>query len=299
MIFRFITFFACVGSVVMGLSIQAVYSKPLPTTEIPKVSWPENHQGQLSIEQLQDQARSITVKVLAGKSWGSGILIQRQDQIYTVVTNAHVLRLGDNYRIQTPDGQIYSAMSDRKVVFDGNDLALLYFRSANSYSIANLAKAANLDIGEETFAAGFPADGQGLVFTKGLVSYVLPQAFFGGYQVGYSNDIVKGMSGGPVLNSKGEVVAINGKHKYPLWGNTYLFKDGSTPVPEVRKQMDFSSWAIPIETFLEKVPQFSKAIYTHNKPQQTPPVQYIQIESGIVPKLDNNDRVNRNNSSFW
>ena len=50
--------------------------------------------------------------------------------------------------------------------------------------------------------------------------------------------------------------AINGIHKYPLWGNAYIFKDGTTPALSIRRQMQRSSWAIPIQTFLQSAPQF-------------------------------------------
>lgn len=42
--------------------------------------------------------------------------VQRQGQIYTVLTNQHVLNVGTFYRIQTPDGHIYPAILRRKTV---------------------------------------------------------------------------------------------------------------------------------------------------------------------------------------
>lgn len=71
-----------------------------------------------------------------------------------------------------------------------------------------------------------------------------------GYQIGYTNDIEKGMSGGPVLNRAGEVVAVNGMHAYPLWGDPYVFKDGSHPEQSLKQQMVRYSWSIPIQTFV-------------------------------------------------
>lgn len=275
--FRMVCLLACVGSLFLVLVTQANYSRIAPNTDVASAKKPNQSSEQLTLRQLRDRAQSITIKVLAGQSWGSGILIQKQGQVYTVLTNEHVLRLGSTYRIQTPDGKIYPASKETSAHFDDNDLALLRFPSANSYNIANLAtggESANLHIGDEMFAGGFPAvgngEGMGFVFTTGQVSYLLPKAFIGGYQVGYSNDIVKGMSGGPVLNRYGEVVAINGKHKYPLWGNTYIFKDGTTPVVQARQQMDSSSWAVPVQTFLQLAPQFSTAALTQPGVQPPP-----------------------------
>lgn len=62
----------------------------------------------LSVEQLQQLAKTITVKISAKELLGSGTLLQRKGQIYTVITNAHVLRAAQPpYQIQTPDVRIY------------------------------------------------------------------------------------------------------------------------------------------------------------------------------------------------
>lgn len=215
-------------------------------------------------------AKSITVKVLAGEGSGSGILIQRQGDIYTVLTNDHVLSLGNKYQIQTPDGKIYTA-SRYSVELDNNDLGLIRFQSSNkSYSIASLDSGKDLMVGDQLFAAGFPIDikvfanqqgdyiishPEGFVLTYGRVSLVNDKILAGGYQLGYTNDIQKGMSGGPVLNYQGQVVAINGMHAYPLWGDPYVYKDGSKPCTFMRDFMIHYSWGIPMETFIKIAPK--------------------------------------------
>lgn len=242
---------ACVGSLLVGLSTQAAFSLEANFSET--ASNGLEISGELSLTQLQNRARAITVKIIAGRGWGSGILIKKQGENYTVLTNAHVIRIAHRYQIQTPDGKIYSAQQIT-TRFPDDDLALLNFRSANNYAIARTTSS-SISVGDETFAAGFPDDEQGFAFTIGKVDYVLPQPFRDGYQLGYSNDIRKGMSGGPVLNNRGELIAVNGKHKHPLWGNSYIFKDGSTPVLTIRQQLENSSWAVPIQTFLRLAPQ--------------------------------------------
>lgn len=81
-------------------------------------------------------------------------------------------------------------------------------------------------------------------------------SFRGGYKIGYTNDIRKGMSGGPLLNEKKEIVGINGRHKYPAWGNPYIFEDGTTASPEKKEEMSQYSWAIPTQTFLRLTSNF-------------------------------------------
>ncbi|MCF2146300.1 serine protease [Desmonostoc muscorum LEGE 12446] len=254
--FRIFCMLACVASLPLTLSTQAFSSEVASQPNISSANLTSQAKAQLSLNQLRDRGRAITVKVLAGQGWGSGILIKKQGQVYTVITNAHVLRIGKSYQIQTADGKIYTAQAIKSAQFPDDDLGLLSFKSANNYAIAAIATS-SLAIGDQTFAIGYPDEQQGLVFNTGKVEYLLPQAFRGGYQVGYSNDIFKGMSGGPLLNRRGELVGVNGKHKYPLWGNTYIFKDGSTPVLQVRRKFDASSWAVPIQRFLQLAPQFA------------------------------------------
>ncbi|MBW4495263.1 MAG: serine protease [Oscillatoria princeps RMCB-10] len=216
----------------------------------------------------QQLAKSITVKVLSSSEsgWGSGTLIQQQGDVYTAVTNEHVLVAGDPpYRIQTPDGKIHPAtVKLRGASFQGNDLALLQFRSTGTvYPVAKLG--ATPAPGDEVFAGGFPFSYEaslptnsptgleGFKFTAGKVSLVLDKALEGGYQLGYTNDIEKGMSGGPVLNRAGALVGINGMHAYPLWGDPYIFQDGSEPTPQMREQMIPLAFAIPVGTFTQNL----------------------------------------------
>lgn len=231
---------------------------------------------QYSTTQLQQLAKSITVKVLSKHFLGSGILIHEQGSVYTVLTNAHVLRLGRApYQIQTPDGRVYRADLLKAVEMldatslEGIDLAVLQFRSPNAtYSVASVGSTSTLSMGNEVFAAGFPFNVEGtqeigFAFRTGQVSLVLKKALQGGYQIGYTNDIQRGMSGGPLLNHVGEVVAINGMHAEPLWGNPYIYQDGTEPEPPLRQQMSQYSWGIPMDTFKQQVSLLFTAGYFH------------------------------------
>jgi S1-C subfamily serine protease len=202
-----------------------------------------------SVHQL---AQAITVKVFSGSTWGSGVIIRRQGQAYTVLTNDHVLFSGNgnSYRIQTADGQFHLAnVLKVKGGVGKKDIGLLKFYSRKTYVVAELERAEPL-AGDEVFAAGFPFNTNGFVCTMGNISLLLDKALEGGYQIGYTNDIHKGMSGGPLLNKRGHLVGINGRHAYPLWGNGYIFEDGSVPSHELQAQLIQLSWALPLKTIL-------------------------------------------------
>lgn len=216
-----------------------------------------------SIEQLQQKARAIAVKIISGQSWGSGILIQKQGEVYTIVTNQHVLVAETtSYQIETPDGQIHQAEKLDVKEFGDRDLGILQFTSKENYSVVSLSPVAKPMLGESVFAAGFPFEAapsqvSNFSFTSGVISMIVDKNFAGGYQIGYTNDVRKGMSGGPLLNRRGQIIGINGVHKYPLWGNPYVFQDGSVASGTMQEKMSQLSWAIPVETFLQLAPQFA------------------------------------------
>ncbi len=251
---RLVTLSACIGSLVTLLPVPA-FSEGTVRLDLTPSVLPESVSNRLSTEHLQQLAQSITVKIFSGdRNNGSGIVIQRQGQQYSVVTNEHVLTLGTPYRIQTPDGRFHEATVARGFNFNGQDLAVLQFSANADYAVASLGNASSLNVGDDVFAGGFPFGANpdrrlGFVFTQGEITLLSDRAVNGGYQIGYTNDIQKGMSGGPVLNRQGQVVAINGMHAYPLWGDPYVFLDGTRPDAAVREIMTRSSLAIPIETF--------------------------------------------------
>ncbi len=246
-------------------------------------SWTEINQIHYSLQQyfnqdkVEEYAESITVRVFPENSnnniGGSGVLVYRTEDQYTIVTNHHVITQADRvkstfegdrkqdtvtnnntYQIQTFDRKIHAAKiiyipkSDRD-----NDVAFLTFTSSDRiYPVATLKSDIAIEATTSVIAGGFPfgndlKQSQTFQVTEGTITEVLERPFIGGYQIGYTNSVLKGMSGGPVLNYNQELIGINGMGQYPLFGNPYTFEDGST-IPD-SKWEDFSqlSWAVPIK----------------------------------------------------
>ncbi|MBH8576102.1 tetratricopeptide repeat protein [Nostocaceae cyanobacterium CENA369] len=278
--------------ILLMLPIQAVYlSIFLPKVAVGQPS------PQLSEEQIERLAQSITVKILSGENRGSGILLKKNNQVYTVITNQHVLESGKTAQIQTEDGKTYPANLVRGVNFQGKDLALLQFRANANYTVAPLGNLATVAINEPIYAAGFPfatkpSQSQEFVFKTGQVLLVPERAFKEGYQIGYSNEIEKGMSGGPILNRRGQVIGINGIHAYPLWGNPYVYEDGSRPSEALRDLMSRYSWGIPIQTFARLAPQYTskESLPATNTPSSAslPPIanEVNNIAQEITVRID-------------
>ena len=227
----------------------------------------------LTETKIKSLAESITVKVLSGKNSGSGFILDKERDVYTVVTNEHVLIFGkedSSYKIITPDGKKYLAKPVNNIDFKNQDLGLLIFHSVENYPVINLNLSAEALVGEEVYAAGFPFSSDKsipdeFIFSKGNIEMISDLSFRGGYQIGYTNTIKKGMSGGPIFNHKGEIIGINGRHKYPLWGNPYIFEDGTIASPEKKEEMSKLSWGIPIQTLLEFSIEIKQSLHSISK----------------------------------
>ena len=210
-------------------------------------------------QKLTELARLITVKTIADNSGGgSGVLIKKNGNIYTVLTNHHVVQDNGINQVITPDGKSHEARL-LNIDFPNKDVALLEFISTENYQVASLSNLGNTETGNQVFAAGFPFGDHNtydreFALKLGRISLVLPQPFQGGYRVGYINDIEKGMSGGPVLNSEGKLIAINGIHSHPLWGNPYIYENNTSPSDTLRQRFKRSSWGIPVEILAEFAP---------------------------------------------
>lgn len=218
---------------------------------------------------INNEAAEITVKVFDQESFlGSGVILRRDSSKYLVVTNQHVLRTGlSPYRIQTPDGSFHVARIVDSSDVNNMDLALLSFTSkSQKYRIPALVTPTQIQEGDSVFAAGFPAeivnsnefelDSQsGFTFTRGKVAVILDKPLKEGYQIGYTNNVQKGMSGGPLLDRQGRVVGINGKHAYPLWDAPELYEDDSQPCQPLQELISRSSLAIPAIKALVLLPK--------------------------------------------
>jgi len=201
-------------------------------------------------------AKSITVKITIPSTnvSGSGIIIKKSQNTYFIITNNHVIEsaLNGQLSLEAPDGKTYSAHKVPYNFAKDDDLAVVQFTPPKElvYPIARLGNSTNIKIGDRIYSSGFANESETakveLKITTGKVS-MLTKTLVGGYQIGYTNNVERGMSGGAVLNLKGEIIGINGIRKNPSLGDPYIFIDGSNISEEMWQKMSELSWAIPIE----------------------------------------------------
>jgi serine protease Do len=245
----------------------------------------------VSSRAVADIARKTVVKIEASNGgFGSGVIIGRSEKgtknIYTILTAAHVIRTpGVNYSIITPivlnqkgklqRKRIRVITNDAIKILPNVDLALVSFESNYVFAIGTIGNSAYADAGSPVYVAGFPKPGKvtrkiKLQFTGGMISSGTdesdiegeaqqynnkydPQERNGGYDLAYTSVTREGMSGGPVFDVAGRIIAIHGKGdrnmSLPQVEGSGLFPDG--------EKTGFN-YGIPIQTFLDLQPQASR-----------------------------------------
>jgi tetratricopeptide (TPR) repeat protein len=189
--------------------------------------------------EVNNIATSITVLITEANGVnGSGVIIQHQGDIYTVLTAAHVVSKQGSYTITAPDDNKYEVISNSSVSAPGDmDLAVVKFKATTNYRTAKLGNSNLIKGGMDIYIAGFPGKDKAfskwiMLLKKGMVEANGNQAQRHGYSLVYDNYTLPGMSGGAVLNTNGELVGIHGE------GNVY--KDGRN---------NATNLAIPINRF--------------------------------------------------
>jgi Flp pilus assembly protein TadD len=163
------------------------------------------------------KAITLEIKEIKSNNAGSGILLQREGDIYTVLTAGHVINQGFEFTLKTSDGQIHHSIpSSVKLAGIDLDLGILKFKSSNKYTLATIGKSSTLQELSPIYIAGFPESTYGIKagtinITEGRVIGNATKGNATGYSLIYSNNTFRGMSGGPVLNEAGELVAIHGQ----------------------------------------------------------------------------------------
>ena len=170
------------------------------------------------IAQINNIAKNITVKI-TGYGNGSGVIFERQGNIYSVITNHHVVPLDTNYEIGTYDGRKYRVISRQEIL--GLDLAIVQFESSQNYKIATMSDSDKINRLQRIYVAGFPGEQTDIDIISGEIRSIRQEILQNpqpekGYALIYTNQTLPGSSGGAVLDAQGRLIAINGQAKRDL-----------------------------------------------------------------------------------
>jgi tetratricopeptide (TPR) repeat protein len=216
-------------------------------------------------------AEEITVQI-NGSVQGSGVLIKKVNDLYTVLTAWHVIKensANEEVIIKTYDGKTHIWQGDSLTQIGSIDLATFTFKSQENYKLAKLGSSKNVLEGNEVFIAGYPRSKtlnskRDYRFKSGEVEEHRSYLLRNGYQIFYSNSTVRGMSGGSILNKNGELIGIHGQAEKDQYLTNQLGKlvmsgtNRGIPISFYKsflngtKNLNYSSDAITKNDFLER-----------------------------------------------
>ena len=172
-----------------------------------------------SAEAVAKIAQAITVRI-EGATQGSGVLVKREGNRYTVLTAWHVVsgqRPGEELSVITSDEKEHFAEFNSIRRIDQIDLAELSFYSSDDYFIANIK-------GQEIATKGIPITTCGFSAKKFSFKPDKECTPTAGSLVGisiedngqtstlrYNSSTEEGFSGGPILDKKGNLIGIHNK----------------------------------------------------------------------------------------
>ena len=257
-----------------------------------------NSAAALSIDEIQQKAREMTVLIQGQNDPGSGVIIGQEGTTYYVLTAHHVIKStnpGEEAEVTTCDGSVYSINTNAIQPLPNNiDLALIQFSTEKKIGtekskdfqpdcqsqVATLSNynyplyrnrnqfSSHSTVREQEkkpyiFLAGWPHQPEGdkprFVFNPGILfdnvgtSISQPEVRQEGYELVYTNLSHPGMSGGPVLDTKGRLIGIHGRadgKKISPEDSNKIVGQGLNETGPVKVKIGFSL-GIPIQTLLD------------------------------------------------
>jgi len=182
--------------------------KPSPT-ESPKnpvaqIPSPSLSDPSISPAQIYRKLRPAVVLIYAGNGQGSGTIADRNG---TIITNEHVVRGQTQVIVKSTWGKTYRGIVTAVNV--AADLAVVNIQSDRILPCANF-ETRPVEIGQTVYALGNPL-GMESTFTNGMVSRIE-----GNGDVIHTTALAPGSSGSPLLDERGNAIAINKANRRDL-----------------------------------------------------------------------------------
>lgn len=151
-------------------------------------------------EKINPAIVSIDTQIKYGLSCGTGCVVSDDG---VILTSSHVIEDGKDITVTIYNGKTYKAEVIKKVGRN-NDLALLKIKTDKPMPTVTLGDSEQVKVGQKVLAIGNPFGFNGTL-TQGIIS-----------RIDYSKNKIQtdaainpGSSGGPLLNTNGEVIGIN------------------------------------------------------------------------------------------
>ena len=155
------------------------------------------HAKAQSEEVVAKIAQAITVRV-EGATQGSGVLVKRDGNRYTILTAWHVIsdqKPGEELDIYTSDGQRHQSEQGSIKRLGTLDLAEIKFSSHNTYSVATISNETVHKAGQLVTVSGFPLNNKRVISISDGTLRVNSDSRLGfyGYDLIYSTNTTAGI----------------------------------------------------------------------------------------------------------
>lgn len=236
----------------------------------------------LTAYEIEQKSAQFTV-LINGINPGSGVIISQHGNTYYVLTAKHIVATEDEYTIIAPDRQQYLINYNKAIKLPEVDLAIVEFQSDRHYQLATFA---NYDYDADfrhIFISGWPESrlpipqiqrlfNAGLLISKEYKLALESNPVSLGYELFYTNITGVGLSGSPLLDTRGRVIGIHGASE-----GTEIYDRESKTIARVA--LGFSS-GIPAETFLNLTRRLG--IRLKFRVENSPPPRLTPQESASI-----------------
>ena len=151
-------------------------------------------------EKINPAIVAVDSQVADGISCGTGCIIDKNG---TILTSAHVLEDGNDIIVTMSNGEDYKAKILKKFG-ENKDIAILKISVPYDLKTVKLGDSGKVKVGEQVLAIGNPFGFKGTL-TQGIVSRI----DYAKNRIQTDAAINPGSSGGPLLNTSGEIIGIN------------------------------------------------------------------------------------------
>jgi len=194
-----------------------------------------------------DPAKAV-VRIRAGDSYASGTIIKRTIKGGIILAVADHMFTSDVKEVCIGFNRSSISLPGRVIYRGGSkiDIALVIAKFADHLQIQIPFISQGVRLGQSIRAVGF-TDRSQIMNEAGTVSLMLAKSIKGGYSIGTSANIQKGMSGGGIFDADENLVGIISTHADPLWESDIYFTDNSKVPKEITRQVSSFSMAINIK----------------------------------------------------
>jgi len=219
----------------------------------------------VSIEAYNDQGKV---------GWkGTGFIVDPSGKI---LTNYHVIRNSKQATVRLPNGDAYDLVLSLEVD-KRKDIALLKIRALDLPSL-RLGSSAEAQVGDTVYSLSNPL-GLNNTLSQGIISAIRPGDGYRMFQI--TAPISPGSSGGPLFNTKGEVIGITAAG---LAGGQEL--NFAIPIDYARPMMTIRYVEMPLSNVYDPLPVVGGQAQAPAGPPQVPDEARKAIETYLAKGLN-------------